>query len=38
MIKEFKETNAEKHQAIKEAQKELQKEIRETTQDGDRRK
>ncbi len=38
LIKEFKETNAEKHKAIKDAQKELQKKIRETKQDGDRRK
>ena len=38
MIKEFKEANAEKHNAIKEAQKALQKEIREIKQDGDRRK
>lgn len=38
LIQEFKETNAEKHRAIKEAQKELQKKIRETKQDGDRRK
>jgi hypothetical protein len=37
MIKEFKKTNVEKHQAIKEAQKDLQKEIREIKQDGDRR-
>jgi len=38
LIKNFKEANADKHKAIKDAQKELQKEIREIKQDGDRRK
>ena len=38
LIKEFKQANADKHKAVKEAQKELQKEIREIKQDGDRRK
>jgi len=38
LIKEFKQANADKHKAVKEAQKELQKKIRETKQDGDRRK
>jgi hypothetical protein len=38
LIKEFREANAEKHKALKEAQKELQKKIRETKQEGARRK
>jgi hypothetical protein len=38
LVREFKDANAEKHRAIKEAQKELQEKIRETKQDGDRRK
>ena len=38
LIKEFKQANADKHKAVKEAQKELQKEIREIKQDGVRRK
>ena len=38
LIKEFKQANADKHKAVKNAQKALQKEIRETKQDGDRRK
>ena len=38
LIKEFKETNAEKHKALKEAQKELQQKIRQIQQDGARRK
>jgi hypothetical protein len=38
LIKEFKQANADKHKAVKAAQKELQKEIRETKQDGPRRK
>ena len=38
LIKLFKQENADKHQAIKDAQKELQKQIREQKQDGDRRK
>ena len=37
LIKEFKEKNADKHKALKDAQKELQKKIRETRQTGDRR-
>jgi len=37
LIKEFKQANADKHKAVKNAQKELQKEIRETRQTGDRR-
>ena len=37
LIKEFKQANADKHKAVKEAQKELQKEIREKVQTGDRR-
>ena len=38
LIKLFKQENADRHNAVKLAQKELQKEIRETKQDGDRRK
>ena len=37
LIKDFKESNADKHKAVKNAQKELQKEIRQTKQTGDRR-
>jgi hypothetical protein len=37
LIKEFKQANADKHKAVKEAQKELQKEIRSKIQSGDRR-
>jgi hypothetical protein len=37
VIKDFKEKNADKHKAIKDAQKELQKQIRELKQTGDRR-
>ena len=37
LIKEFKQANADKHKAVKEAQKELQKEIREKVQTGERR-
>jgi len=37
LVKEFKEANADKHRAVKEAQKELQKEIRQKIQTGDRR-
>jgi hypothetical protein len=38
LIKNFREANAEKHKALKAAQKELQKKIRETKQEGARRK
>ena len=38
LIKEFKEASVENHRAIKEAHKALQKQIRETRQDGQRRK
>ncbi len=38
LIKAFREANKEKHQAIKEAQKDLLKELREKRQTGDRRK
>jgi len=37
LVREFKEANADKHKALKEAQKELQKQIREIKQQGDRR-
>jgi hypothetical protein len=37
LIKLFKQGNADKHKAVKNAQKELQKEIREKVQTGDRR-
>jgi hypothetical protein len=37
LIKAFRETNKEKHQAIKEAQKSLLKELREKRQTGERR-
>ena len=37
VIKDFKEKNADKHKAIKDAQKELQKEIRKLKQTGERR-
>jgi hypothetical protein len=37
LVKEFKEANADKHRAVKEAQKELQKEIRQKIQTGERR-
>jgi len=37
LVKEFKEANAEKHKALKDAQKEIQKEMRELKQTGARR-